>query len=162
MTTIPTLQKFAKDRKGNTKVTSIRLREDIYNDFSNYCEELGLSISEGIQHLISEELQKVANVTNNGVKEIQSVVEPIKNVVKENTKVVKRNTNVTNKAPGKRAKRFHLEPYKRDSDKLIPCPICETWIDNTNYSAHANRHHNMSTGELITVHLEKVNQMLGK
>jgi antitoxin component of RelBE/YafQ-DinJ toxin-antitoxin module len=171
MNNTPVLERYARRKRGETKVTSIRIQANTYNEFQLYCERLGLSLSEGIELLIGEELKKVATQDIDVVESITDVAKNNTTVTKRNTSVVKKNTNVTRKdtnvsevntSATQKKKRFHLEPYKRESDKLIPCPICETWIDNTNYSAHAKRHHKMKSGELITENIDKVTEMLEK
>lgn len=116
------LEKFARNRrlKGKTEVLTARLPESLCREFRNYCDDMGLSISEAIGLLIEHEMKvsdkesekKISvpqpkvntnvyknsdddNDLNTGVYKINDDDSDLNtNVYKSTTPVVKAHTNV--------------------------------------------------------------------
>jgi antitoxin component of RelBE/YafQ-DinJ toxin-antitoxin module len=179
------LERYAKrkTRKGTlTKTLTARIDSDVYEDFKNYCEGLGLSVSEGVNLLIHEELRYVV-MGISGIEHTENTFEykeedkgPTFTFIppsKKHTDVVKQNTNehqeednthtdVFNLEYNSNTDRFTTKPYERNGN--LYCPICGEWKSAKNFSRHAKEQHNTSTKSIYTnpLYLESIANMLGK
>jgi antitoxin component of RelBE/YafQ-DinJ toxin-antitoxin module len=164
------LKQYAKkSKKEATTVITARLRNSRYEWFKKHCEELGLSINEAINLLVDmeyqeenvSEIEEQEEVDENQIT-IDEIIEDKNTIVntkvnnddkqKVNTKV---NTRVNNKSS---VKRFTTKHY--EIDKELPCPICVTWQNATNFDRHAKKHAT-TRKEIYTdeKHLEKIKIM---
>ncbi|MCI2255599.1 hypothetical protein L2D08_14595 [Domibacillus sp. PGB-M46] len=150
------LEQFARNkrRKESSTVLTARLPDSLYDDFKERCDELGLSISEAIYLLVEREItadQKAAKEAASYISEhIQKGEEAATNTkpVIEHTVKMKLNT-----------KQFTVKQWK--VDKELPCPVCNSWSNATNFSRHAKKH-NTTTQAIFTneEYIKKANNMV--
>lgn len=157
------LEQFARNtrRKEKSEVLTARLPQSLYSEFKQYCDELGLSISEAVCLLVEREMDSVDGAPS----EIATTKEYILNddvvVVntKANTSVVsdvvrkKRNVSRTN------TNRFTTKQWVIKGE--LPCPICNQWASASNFARHAKQH-DSTTQDIFTdeENLKRVKEMM--
>lgn len=159
------LEQFAKNSraKEKTEVLTARVPESLYRDFKDYCDDLGLSISEAVYFLVKREMTGFE-------KEIQDDESPMytnkykmnDDEYNKNHFVVETTTNVvkpTTKRISATTERFTTKQWQVNGE--LPCPKCEEWVSASNFSRHAKNHgsntHSIFTNE---TYLIKVNEMI--
>lgn len=159
------LEQFAKNRRSTekTEVLTARIPESLYKDFKDYCDDLGLSISQAVYLLVQREMTgieaetqddesplytNVYKTNDDDYKKNHSVVDSTTNVVKQTTKRISTNTA-----------RFTTKKWQVNGE--LPCPKCGEWVSASNFSRHAKQHgsntHSIFTNE---TYLIKVNEMI--
>lgn len=157
------LEQFARKRRSKEKseVLTARLPQSLYSEFKQYCDDLGLSISEAVCLLVEREIKGFDGVSS----ELSTTKEYIKNddVVAENTEA---NTNVVNEVVERKrnaskanTSRFTTKQWMVKGE--LPCPICNQWVSASNFSRHAKQH-NSTTQEIFTneENLKRVQEMI--
>ncbi|MBT2734107.1 hypothetical protein [Bacillus sp. ISL-7] len=159
------LEQFAKNSraKEKTEVLTARIPESLYRDFKDYCDDLGLSISEAVYLLVKREMTGFEKETqddesvlytneNNSnddeYKKNHFVVETTTNVVKPTTKKISTTTE-----------RFTTKQWQVNGE--LPCPKCGEWVSASNFSRHAKQH-GSNTYSIFTneTDLIKINEMI--
>ena len=157
------LERFARGHRGKerTEVLTARLPASLYKSFKNYCDDLGLSISEAVYLLIDREMKGIESANS----EISTTIEYKKDddVVDTNTKVVDEERIVVKKNTIRKrlnTSRFTTTQWRVDGE--LPCPICKEWRNASNFSRHVKEQHNMTTEQIFTNEefKEKVNTMV--
>lgn len=157
------LERFARGPRGKerTEVLTARLPGSLYKAFKEYCDDLGLSISEAVYLLVDREMKGIESAkgeiaTTIEYKTNDDVVDTNINVVDEKENIVKKNTirKKTNTS------RFTMTKWRIDGE--LPCPICGEWRNASNFSRHVKEQHNMTTEQIFTneEYKEKVNAMV--
>jgi antitoxin component of RelBE/YafQ-DinJ toxin-antitoxin module len=132
------LEQFARNhrKKEKTEVLTARLPESLYSEFKEYCNELGLSISEAVCLLVEREM-----LGNDSVSKELAITDEYKmnqnqnhDVVDMNTKVVKNNSRRSNS----NSNRFTTIQWQVEGQ--LPCPYCKQWLKASNFSRHAKQH----------------------
>lgn len=146
------LKRYAKTTtKEPTEVLSLRIPRSVYNNFKKHCERYGLSMSEATAILIKSELGDDHRAPTH-----EDVVNSLQ---KEVTKKSPTPQNVApKKIPRNQTGRFITAKYQVGND--LPCPICNDWLSQSNFSRHAKQKHNKTTQELLTDSPEKVMLMV--
>lgn len=169
------LEKYAKRtvRKGVTKTMTARIDASVYEDFKRYCEGLGLTISEGVNLLIEEELHYV--VTGEYGREYTMKARSNTTVdtwhtasldmydslntdeykgptatIDYNTPVSQENTDVSQDeyTLNTSVDRFTTKQYEKKG-KLF-CPLCGEWKSAGNFDRHAQQQHNTTRKAIYT------------
>ena len=159
------LEQFARGHRGKerTEVLTARLPASLYKSFKDYCDDLGLSISEAVYLLVDREIQGIESAESEIPATIEykmndDVVGKNTNVVDEEKRVVKKNSirKRTNTS------RFTMTQWRVDGE--LPCPICKEWRNASNFSRHVKEQHSMTTEQIFTNEefKEKVNTMVEK
>jgi antitoxin component of RelBE/YafQ-DinJ toxin-antitoxin module len=177
------MKQYARNKrnKENTIVLTARLPESLYNKFQSYCEEYGFSLSEAVNLLIDNEVSSIETDIEPNTKDVKmNDVETKVNTVEynENTnkdelntitvemntvenKEVKANTNKSQTTTPKRTtntKRFTVQPFVVEGE--LPCPVCDKWINHSNFARHAKKQHEMSTEEFFNEYKDQINTMI--
>lgn len=127
------LNRFRKEKEPTrSELIATRVTKEMREEFEQLCVSLNLSMSEGLFYLIEREL-----------KELKDQREP-----REQPQPIKK----------ERTKRFITVRYQIDNK--LPCPVCGVWVSVANYARHARQQHDMTTQELITSDLDKVQEMV--
>jgi hypothetical protein len=167
------LEQFARNRRGKekTEVLTARLPESLYRAFKTHCDELRLSISEAVCLLVEHEMKGV-EVTNDYIdndskqdeyKSNHDVVEMYTELNTEvTTDVIETNTSVVEKeqmVSRTNTKRFTTKHFVLDGK--LPCPICNQWVNHSNFARHA-KHHGSNTQAIFTneENLKQINNMI--
>lgn len=128
-----------------SKVIRTRLPEDLYDRFKAHCEQLGLTISEGVFLLIREEVERKNH-------------EMTTNVGQSTTSRLHWTTPKPRRSTGDR---FTTIPFVVNG--RLPCPICKTWPEKQkNISRHMREMHNSTTEEVYKAHMETVKRMVAE
>lgn len=138
------LDKYARQfKEDRSKVLPIRLPENLYHQFQQRCDALGLSMSEAGYLLIREELESYvyASTTNEVAATTLKAQESIQT------------EHISNTKPTTNVRRMSSPSVRWTSSKYevlneLPCPICDNWYSKTNFARHA-KSHNMTTQELL-------------
>lgn len=156
------LEQFAKDRrsKGKTEVLTARIPESLYKNFKDYCDNLGLSMSQAVYLLVKREMTAIETETQDDESELYTNVYKVNDDDdKTNHSVVCSNTNVYKSTTKSTTLRFTTKRWQVNGE--LPCPICGEWASSSNFSRHAKQHgsntHSIFTNE---TYLIKVNEMI--
>lgn len=158
------LEKYGRKKTGEKRNRQIgaKIEPSLFDDFSAHCDNLGLSVSDGIRYLIIEELTKdkadkvqsetaITSIDNSVITNMKPDVPPVG---------TKGNTEVRPKVQ---------QPQKKTSVNMtgwminnkLPCPICERWGHRKSFRRdHATKHGYESSYDMIQSHLWKVEQMI--
>lgn len=145
------LEQFARNRRRSerTKVLTARIPESLYDSFQDYCDDLGLSLSEAVLLLVEREMEGFEGSYNEVTTTIEyevkhdelernsnedEIVKPKKNVVK--------NTSETG------AGRFTTTRWK--VNKMLPCPLCRDWKSASNFKRHVEDTHDLVPEQIFT------------
>jgi antitoxin component of RelBE/YafQ-DinJ toxin-antitoxin module len=171
------LKQFARNRRGkeNTKVLTARLPESMYDELQNHCDSLGLSLSEAIYLLVEKEVRSIQqetrslpketktnedeHKTNTGETNINTNTGEINTLSKNNA--IKANSNSPKKSTANSKRntgRFTVKSFIINNE--LPCPICDTWLNSSNFSRHAKTLHNSNTESIFTEYKDKVAEMI--
>lgn len=149
------LERFAKNgrAKEKTEVLTARIPESLYKDFKDYCDDLGLSISQAVYLLVKREMTAIETETQDDESMLYT------NVYKTNHSVVDATTNVVKPTTKATTSRFTTKQWQVNGE--IPCPICGEWVSSSNFSRHAKQH-GSNTYSIFTneTYLIKVNEMI--
>jgi hypothetical protein len=160
------LERFAKNgrAKEKTEVLTARIPESLYKDFKDYCDDLGLSISQAVYLLVKREMTGFEKENQDGesllytneYKLNDDVYKTKHSVVEMNTNV---NTNVVKPTTKATTSRFSTKQWQINGE--LPCPICGEWVSSSNFSRHAKQH-GSNTYSIFTneTYLIKVNEMI--
>lgn len=150
------LEQFSRNkrRKEPSTVLTARLPESLYDHFKEHCDNLGLSISEGIYLLVEREITAHLRTAKEPSTYISEYTKD-EDVVAVNTKPVIKHT-VKMKVP---TKRFTVQQW--EVNRELPCPICTSWSNASNFSRHAKQH-NTTTQAIFTneEYIKKANEMV--
>lgn len=158
------LEKYGRKKTGEKRNKQIgaKIEPSLFDDFSAHCDNLGLSVSDGVRYLIMEELTKdkakkvqsettVTLMDHNEITSIKPKAEPMDN--KGTTKVKpKVNKGTTKDNP--------LGQWT--VNKQIPCPECDKWFSTRkSFYRHCRNTHNTSDYvQFMQSHLKKANEMV--
>ncbi len=152
-----------EDKKG--KVLSVRISVDLHKKFVDHCDELGITVSEGVTHLLGRELKEADDViqSHTPVRQLSDSVEQTAVSLEYKSKPVY-DTSIP-RVPKKKvtsSSRFSVRSYS--IGKETACPLCNGMTSRSNYSRHIKDIHgyNGSTEEFINEHKEKVLEVLEK
>lgn len=160
------MKQYARNKrnKENTIVLTARLPESIYNKFQSYCEEYGFSLSEAVNLLIQNEVKSIENDDKKNDDETKVNTGETKvstNTGQTNTGQKKPNTDTGEKNTGQtNTKRFLVKPFT--INEQLPCPICNSWSDQKNFSRHAKSHGFEGTKAFYTEYMDKVEEMVNQ
>jgi antitoxin component of RelBE/YafQ-DinJ toxin-antitoxin module len=171
------MKQYARNKrnKENTIVLTARLPESLYNSFQKYCEEYGFSLSEAVNLLIDNEVSSIEtdiepntkDVKENDVKMKVNTDEYSENTNKDETNTlgenneIKANSNTVEKniSKGKtNTNRFTVKPFVVNGE--LPCPICDKWINHSNFARHAKKQHELSTEEFFNEYKDQIAKMI--
>jgi hypothetical protein len=156
-----------------TEPAGTKLPKTLFDEFNEYCKQLGIKRSTAIYLLIKREMEEVKK-EERVAKESLPVVNESKPKVPEGKPEVyqpkvdppppPKPKKVVVSASGYHwSKRFVWDPYEVDGE--VPCPVCGQWTrDKSNYKKnHLMRHGRglyKTTQEFLDAHEEKVKQMI--
>jgi antitoxin component of RelBE/YafQ-DinJ toxin-antitoxin module len=160
------LERFARKKYAKkTESLSVRVPEDLYNSFRDYCDELGLSVSEAVNLLIEREVtesnaknyKRSANdeiATTSEVQEPSSVLHHHAKPLTSSYKPVERKATMNTNG------RFTYKSW--EVEHFLPCPLCKDWVSSSNFSRHAKQHHDLTTQEIFTEFKDIADEMYAK
>lgn len=146
------LEKYRRPKFGVlTKQYNTKLPDDLAEEMEELCVELDMTPSEFIRYLIYEEIQELKR-TKIPVSTPSFTEVPKETIRKPVTYI----PPVRKKSSGGRRGSIQQWVVKGEA----PCPICGTWSTTSNFKRdHADKHGYDSSYDLITSHIEKVEQM---
>ncbi|MCQ6281059.1 hypothetical protein [Bacillus sp. EB600] len=160
------LEQFARNRrkKEETEVLTARLPKSLYSDFKDYCDQLGLSISEAVYLLVEREMsgspkENTSKLNISKPKENTTDDKTIDVVVEPSTKAT---TQVFKEiAASKEATKSRFTAKSWEVDGKLPCPKCNQWVSASNFSRHAKQH-GTTTQEIFTNerYKERIDRMI--
>lgn len=146
------------DKKG--KVLSVRISDDLHKKFVAHCNELRITVSEGVTYLLERELREVDDCIQSytHVKQLSDSLEQTAVSVEYKSKPMSYKRTTSSKP--RQSSRFSIVPYSIGN--MSACPLCNSMTSRTNYSRHLKEIHNYHEGTeaFINEHKEKVLEVL--
>lgn len=145
------LERFARTKREKEKsvTTTIKLPESTFYSLREYCESLGITVTEAIYLLVDRELKEAER------SDIQSISEPIRKYEEAATSSIPHNT--PRRRPPSSSSRFNTNEYSINDE--LPCPLCGKWVSRGNYARHT-KGHDLTTQEMFEQHREKALEMV--
>lgn len=159
------LEQFVRIKKGKGKnvTTTVKLPEETFYTLRNYCDNLGITLTEAIYLLVERELKEAgSNNIQQHTKykeinhEIAATIQPNTEYEEEHTPHIQQNTTKRSSSTSSSI-RFNTTEYVINEE--LPCPICEKWVSRGNYSRHA-KGHDLTTQEIFELHQDKTKEMV--
>lgn len=143
-----------------SRVLSVRISDDLHQKFVDHCEDLGLSISEGVTYLLEREIRGVDDCLQmyDASKHLSDTVQQTAVSLLDKSKQTSY-VCMTSSKP-RRSSRFSILPYSIGN--MTACPLCEVMTSRTNYARHIKSEHNYfgGTEQFINEHMDKVLEVL--
>lgn len=131
------LDKYAKPYSdSNTEPIGTKVTKEIAEAFRKYCADRGLSVSEGLRWLVIEELE----ADKRKRERIEPKREPLTTGSYEMDDIIKTKVNQIKPRSSSTGNRFTYDKWAVNGE--LPCPLCGTWVSQTNISRHMKTQHN--------------------